>query len=46
VVARSVGASDTLEIYDTVENGRPRHPERLEAAYPQIEAAYRGQTIA
>jgi hypothetical protein len=46
VIARSAGESDTLEIYDTVEDGRPRHPERLEAAYPQIEAAYQGQTTA
>lgn len=42
VVARSAGASDILEVYDTVENGRPRHLERLEAAYTQIEAAYQG----
>ncbi len=44
VVARSAGAGDTLAVYDTVENGRPRHPERLEADYPRIEAAYQGQT--
>lgn len=46
VVARSAGTNDALEIYDTVENGRPNHPERLEAAYPQIEAAYQGQPTA
>ncbi|HEY8600999.1 MAG TPA: hypothetical protein VIL85_21370 [Thermomicrobiales bacterium] len=46
VVAGSTDGGDTLEVYDTVENGRPRHPERLEAAYPQIEAAYQRQTTA
>ena len=44
VVARSGNVNDTLEVYDTVENGRPLYPERLEADYPQIEVAYQGQT--
>jgi len=45
VVARSGHGSDTLEVYDTVENRRPLHPERLEADYPQIEAAYEGRQL-
>ncbi len=44
VVARSGRTADELEVYDTMQEGRPLHPERLEAAFPQIEAAYQGQT--
>lgn len=40
VVARARSADDGLEIYDTMEDGRPRHPERLTAQFPQIEAVY------
>lgn len=46
VVARSRHASDELEVYDMVENGRPLHPERLEAEFPRVEAAYQGSTSA
>ena len=44
VIARSGRTADELEVYDTMQEGRPLHPERLEAAFPQIEAAYQGQT--
>lgn len=40
VAARSRLDSPELEVYDTVESGRPRHPERLEAEFPRIEAIY------
>jgi hypothetical protein len=42
VVARSRHADDALEVFDTVENGRPLHQERLEADFPHIEAVYQG----
>lgn len=40
VTIRSRQASDEIEVYDTVVNGRPRHPEFLEAQFPQIAAIY------
>ena len=46
VVARLRQGGDGLEVYDTVEGGRPRHPERLEAEFPRIEAVYRGMASA
>jgi hypothetical protein len=42
VIIRPRRAGDEIEVYDTVEAGRPRHPELLEAEFPRIEAAYRG----
>lgn len=42
VIVRSGRAADELEVYDTVVEGNPRHPERLAADFPQIEAVYRG----
>lgn len=42
VVVRVRPASDELEVYDLAENGRPLHPERLEADFPRIEAVYQG----
>ena len=42
VLVRSGRAADELVVYDTMEGGRPLHPERLEADLPHIEAAYRG----
>jgi hypothetical protein len=42
VVARSRPTGDGLEVFDLVENGRPLHPERLEADFPHIEAIYHG----
>jgi hypothetical protein len=46
VVFRTRPASDELEIYDTVESGRPHHPEFLEAEFPRIEAIYQGTASA
>ncbi len=42
VMIRLRQASDEFEVYDTLEDGRPRHPEFLEAEFPRIEAVYRG----
>ncbi len=42
VTIRQWQAGDEIEVYDTVVDGRPRHPEFLEADYPRIEAAYQG----
>jgi hypothetical protein len=42
VIVRSGHASDEVEVFDTVEGGQPRHPELLEAEFPQIEAVYQG----
>ena len=41
VLVRSGSTADEVAVYDLVEDGRPLHPERLEADFPQIEAAYR-----
>ena len=40
VVVRSGRVGNELEVYDTVAGGRPRHPERLEADFPRIQAIY------
>lgn len=45
ILVRSTKATDALAVYDMVENGRPLHPERLEADFPQIEAAYKGSAM-
>jgi hypothetical protein len=42
VVSRLGHDGETLEVFDTVEHGRPRYPERLEAHFPHIEAVYEG----
>ncbi len=42
VIVRSGRASGEVEVYDTMEGGRPRHQELLEAEFPQIEAVYQG----
>lgn len=39
-------AGDEIVVYDTVVDGRPRHPEFLEADFPRIAAHYQGQTTA
>ena len=39
-------SGDEIEVYDTVVDGRPRHPEFLEAEFPHIEAIYQGTTSA
>ncbi|MFN8536929.1 MAG: hypothetical protein U0232_05580 [Thermomicrobiales bacterium] len=44
IVKRPGRAGDEVEVYDTLVDGRPRHPELLEAEFPQIEAMYRGIT--
>ena len=44
VIVRPGRAGDEVEVYDTLVDGRPRHPELLEAEFPQIEAVYRGIT--
>jgi len=46
VIVRSGRVADELVVYDTLEGGRPLHPERLEADFPQIEAVYRDTTTA
>ena len=46
VLVRSGSAAGELVVYDLVEDGRPLHPERLEADFPQIEAAYRDTATA
>jgi hypothetical protein len=46
VIIRPRQASDEVEVYDTVEAGRPRHPEFLEAEFPRIEAVYQGMADA
>jgi hypothetical protein len=40
VVARLGHDDETLEVFDTMEHGQPRHPERLKAHFPHIEAVY------
>jgi hypothetical protein len=42
VVSRLGHDGETLEVFDTVEHGRPGYPERLEAHFPHIEAVYQG----
>jgi hypothetical protein len=42
VIIRHRQAGEEIEVYDTVVDGRPRHPEFLEADYRRIEAAYQG----
>jgi hypothetical protein len=42
VTIRQWQAGDEIEVYDTVVDGQPQHPEFLEADYPRIEAAYQG----
>ncbi len=46
VTIRFRQASDEIEVYDTVVDGRPRHPELLEADFSRIEAAYHGTASA
>lgn len=43
---RFAAAGGTLIIHDTILDGRPRHPELLEAQFPQIAAHYRAATDA
>ena len=40
------GAGDEIAILDTLVDGRPRHPEFLEAVFPQIAEHYREDTTA
>ena len=40
------GQADTIEIYDTLIDGQPRHRGFLEADFPRIEAAYGGMADA
>lgn len=46
VTIRHQQAGAWLEVYDTVDAGRPRHPEFLEADFPRIEAVYQGTASA